>query len=78
MIWTGETDFIRWMEDEEGGEIGIPLSIEWSCEKSECGDGRIDWDWAFVARDSDDKIVQLEEKEEIQLIETLKNEGALA
>lgn len=82
MIYTGETEFTRFEEicdpDEGCWEREIPLSVSWSCEISEYGDGSKDYEWDFSAWDEADKLVQLTEEEELRLIQELQNEGALA
>lgn len=78
MILVGETEFTRWVEGEEGDMQALPLSISWSCEKTELGDGRPELDWEFSARAQDDSLVELSPEEETTLIETLIDEGALA
>lgn len=55
----------------------IPVSVDWSYESSEYGDGSLDEEfWIEKAVDRDENMVCLSEREKESLFETLKNEGA--
>jgi len=53
----------------------IPLSVDWTYEESEYGDGSTDYDFETEAYDPDGNLVELTQDEIDTLYEKLKNWG---
>ena len=78
MIYSGSIDYTLYQEDAEGFEQPLALVVDWTCEKTELGDGRKELDWDLVAKDASGNQIQLPSWDETQIMEQLINEGALA
>lgn len=80
MIYKGNTEYNRPIQTynpatDEYIDSEQTLSIYWTAEQTELGDGRKEWDFQCNAVDSDGKEVELTEDEETKIFEALRLNG---
>lgn len=78
---TGSLEWNREEEVEKGEDwvtLVTPLSVEWSCEISEYGDGSTDIDFEAWATTEDGTEVELSQAEQDNIYTQLHSEGAFA
>lgn len=66
MIWNG------WLSWDIGDQ---DISVNWTCEETWLGDGQRELDWDIRAEDSCGKSWPLNQEQETQIIEYLKDQG---
>lgn len=80
MIYKGDMEYNRPIQvyvsaTDEYVDAEETLSIYWTAEQTELGDGRKEWDFQCNAVDSDGKEVELTEDEETKIFESLRQDG---
>lgn len=78
---TGSLEWNREEEVEKGDDwvtLVTPLSVEWSCEISEYGDGSTDIEFEATASTEDGAEVELSQEEQDNIYTKLHSEGAFA
>ena len=80
MIYRGNMEYNRPIQTydsstDEYSDTEETLSIYWTAEQTELGDGRKEWDFQCNAVDKDGKEVELSDSEENSIFETLRQDG---
>ena len=80
MIYRGDMEYNRPIQTynpatDEYVDSEETLSISWTAEKTELGDGRKEWDFQCNAVDRDGGEVELTENEENKIYESLRQNG---
>ena len=78
MIYKGNLEYSRPIQiitDDDCIDTEETLSIYWSAEQTELGDGRKEWDFQCNAVDRDGKEIELSPDEENSIFETLRQNG---
>lgn len=64
-----------YLPDDEVGYKVVELSVDWTYESCEYGDGSEDVEFTTYATDSDGNEVELSSEEETKLLEELRDSG---
>ena len=80
MIYRGNMEYNRPFQTYDSStdeyiDTEEALSIYWTAEQTELGDGRKEWDFQCSAEDCDGKEVELSNSEENSIFETLRQDG---
>lgn len=80
MIYKGNLEYSRPVQvyhktTDEYIDTEVTLSVDWTAELTELGDGRKEWDFQCSAVDEDGKEVELTEDEETNIYESLRQDG---
>ena len=80
MIYRGDMEYNRPIQvyvqsTDEYVDAEQTLSVSWTAEQTELGDGRKEWDFQCSAVDPDGKEVELTEDEETNIYESLRQDG---
>lgn len=80
MIYRGNMEYNRPVQTYDSStdeyiDSEQTLSIYWTAEQTELGDGRKEWDFQCNAVDRDAKEVELSDSEENSIFETLRQNG---
>ena len=80
MIYRGNMEYNRPVQTYDSAEDEYidseeTLSMYWSAEQTELGDGRKEWDFQCSAVDEDGNEIELSDAEENSIFETLRQDG---
>ena len=80
MIYRGNMEYSRPVQTYDSStdeyiDSEETLSIYWTAEQTELGDGRKEWDFQYNAVDEDGKEVELSDSEENSIYESLRQNG---
>lgn len=80
MIYRGNMEYSRPFQvyipsTDEYIDSEETLSIYWTAEQTELGDGRKEWDFQCSAVDCNGKEIELSDSEETSIFESLRQDG---
>lgn len=80
MIYRGNMEYNRPVQEYDSStdeyiDSEETLSVYWTAEQTELGDGHKEWDFQCSAVDEDGKEVELTSDEETSIFETLRQNG---